>query len=400
MSIINFEELKPFTPVPNAAERLLSKSEKEITFNLNLSLDDDDIIEADCYVIYWNTARGPAKGGIRFSPHVTLEETRVLAELMAWKTAISGIPFGGGKSGICLDAKKLSRFEKTAVVKEYVHMIALELLSGAYIPAPDLGTTPYEMAVIYGETHKLESVTGKPPTVGGLPGRREATGRGVAHSAFLTARDILKASPSQLTVAVQGFGNVGSWSAFFLHQMGARVIAVSDENGGIHNPRGLDIPALMKHIEARKRLEEYSADKVSNKDLLELKVDMLIPAAVENVLTKENAPRVAAKMIVEAANGPTTPEADAIFAGRKIPVVPDILANSGGVVASYVEWCKAKSGAITDAAETYKTVEDHITPPFAEMLALVAKHKITLRTAARIIALRELVTSMHDRGWI
>ena len=397
---LDFDALRAYTDIPPSAERLLSKTEKEISFDLNLVRDDGSLIEADCHLVYANTVRGPAKGGIRFSPTVTLEETRDLAERMVYKTALSGVPFGGGKSGIAMDPRSITRFEKVAVMKEFVHMIGLELRSGAYIPAPDLGTTPHDMAVIYGETHVPESVTGKPPSVGGLPGRREATGWGVCHTTCRAARHYLDAAPDGLRVAVQGFGNVGSWTSLFLTQRGATVVAVSDVSGGLLSDRGLDIPTLIEYTRGGGMLAECDGDHIPNDELLKLDVDVLIPAAIENVLHKDNAAAIEARLIVEAANGPTTPEADAILRQRDLTVVPDILANSGGVVASYVEWRQAKSGSLTDAKETYEVVRSRIDLAFDQMCARVAKHGITPRTACQLVAAEELVRSMRDRVWI
>ena len=400
MSSINFDELKAYIDIPQNAERLLSKSERELTFSLNLMIDGDKLIEASTYVIYANTARGPAKGGIRMSAHVTLEETRDLAERMVWKTALSGIPFGGGKSGICLDPKQLTPFEKTAVIKEYVHMINLELKAGFYVPAPDMGTTPHDMAVIYGETHILEAVTGKPPRVGGLPGRREATGRGVAHAAVLALDQLRGTKASGVRAAVQGFGNVGSWTGYFLEKAGAKIVALSDEYGGVYSEKGLDMDALMAHRLAGKGLQEVEGDRISNAELLMMDVDVLVPAACENQITEANAPEIKAPLIVEGANGPTTPAADRILAERDIVAVPDFLANSGGVVASYVEWRKAKSGSITDVKETYQTVTDRIEAAFAQVRGVAEAKKVSLRRAAEILAVSEVISSMRDRGWV
>jgi len=398
--LIDFERMREYMDIPLSAERLLSKTEREICFNLNLPKDDGDLIEADCYLVFANTVRGPAKGGIRFSPDVTLEETRDLAERMVYKCALTGAPFGGGKSGIALDARSLSRFEKMAVMKEFVHMINLDLRAGAYIPAPDLGTTPYDMAVIYGETHMLESVTGKPPSVGGLPGRREATGRGVAHAAELAAQWVWHDSLANKRVAVQGFGNVGSWTCHFLAERGARIVAVSDISGGIYCDQGIDVHRLMQHVEAGRPVPEFEGDALSNQQLLELPVDILIPAAVGNVVHEGNAGRVAARMIVEAANGPLTAGADAVLEDRGMPVIPDILANSGGVIASYVEWRQAKSGSLTEAQETYQTVEHRIAVAFRNVCACMERTGASMRTACYLVALEALIRSMHDRVWI
>jgi len=400
LTATDFDQLRAFVDIPDSAHRLLSKTEKEICFDLNLAKDDGDLIQADCYVVYANTVRGPAKGGIRFSPDVTLEETRDLAERMVYKTALTGVPFGGGKSGIAMNPKSLTRFEKVAVMKEFVHMTHLELTSGAYVPAPDLGTTPHDMAVIYGETHVQESVTGKPPSLGGLPGRKEATGRGVCHATCRALEHFSKTGPTGTRVAVQGFGNVGSWTCLFLAQQGAKIVAASDVVGGAFCENGLDVPRLMQHAERGEAVSSFEGDSISNEELLALDVDVLIPAAVENVLHRDNANDVRARLVVEAANGPTTRDADAILRERGITLIPDILANSGGVIASYVEWRKAKSGSLTDARETYETIESRIDEAFNEMCARMDRHRIAPRVACQIVAVEELVRSMRDRVWI
>lgn len=400
MSVINFDTLRRYTDIPSAAESLLSKPEREICFNLNLKLGPNKLIQADSYVVYWNNVRGPAKGGIRMSADVTLEETRDLAERMVWKTALARIPFGGGKTGIAIAPADLTRFEKTSVIKEYVHMMWLELTHGTYVPAPDMGTNATDMAVIFGETHALESVTGKPPRVGGLPGRREATGRGVSHSVLLALRDVLKKAPKDATVAVQGLGNVGSHAALFLHEAGVRVVAVSDVSGGRHDPNGLDVPAIFEHVQRTRSLDGVPGKEISNGELLTLTVDVLAPCAKEDQLTGDNAGDIRAAAIVEGANGPTTPEADAILEERGIPAVPDILANSGGVVASYVEWRQAKSGSITEKTETFDVVENRISMAFKEMLQTAREKEVSFRTACEISAAQELVASLRDRDWI
>ena len=400
MSVVDFDLLKKYTEIPAVAEQLLSRPEREIRFDVNLKIGPGQLIQAPSCVVFYNTVRGPAKGGIRFAPDVTLEETRDLAERMVWKTALSGIPFGGGKSGIALDPKKLTRFEKTAVMKEFVHMLGLELRHGMYVPAPDMGTNATDMAVIFGELHILECVTGKPPRVGGLPGRREATGRGVSHAAMLVLSHILKKAPSETTVAVQGFGNVGSHTALFLHEAGVRVVAVSDLSGGRFDPEGLDIAALFDYASANGSLDGAPGRKISNDDLLTMQVDVLAPCARENQITKENASSLRAAAIIEGANGPTTPAADAVINDRGIPLIPDILANAGGVVASYVEWRQAKSGAITEMRETFEVVEKRIGIAFQQMLAVAKDKGVPFRTACQISAADELVASLRDRDWI
>lgn len=400
MPVVDFDLLKSVTDVPAEAERLLGKPEKEIHFSLNLLAYPMGLIESDAYVVYHNTARGPAKGGLRVWPTVTLEHTRDLAELMTWKTALVGIPFGGGKSGIALDPRAVPPETKTAIIKEYVHMIWAELQSGAYVPAPDLGSTTSDMAVIYGETHRLESVTGKPPRVGGLPGRREATGYGVAHVAELTCAALLGRPLAGRRVAVQGFGNVGEWTCRFLEERGARVVAIADLSGGVHREAGLDVARLAQHARREGGIAGGEGEAISNEELLALEVDVLVPAAVENVLTAGNAERVKASVVIEAANGPTTPEAEAILQQRGVKLVPDILANSGGVIASYVEWRQAKSGAMTRAEETYQTIAEQLSAAFARVHEFAAGRQVPHRLAAQAVAAAELVATMRDRGWI
>ena len=400
MATVNFEALKSVVDIPSEAERLLSKSEKEIRFSLNILLYPMGLVEADAYVVYHNSARGPAKGGLRIWPTVTLEHTRDLAELMTWKTALVGIPFGGGKSGICLDPRTLPAENKTAIIKEYVHMISDELRSGAYVPAPDLGSTPSDMAVIYGETHVPESVTGKPPRVGGLPGRREATGYGVAHIAALASEALLHAPVAGRRVAVQGFGNVGEWTCRFLHERGAKVVGVTDLTGGVYNEHGLDIEKLQHYADETGGVVGAEGQPIDNEQLLELDVDILVPAAVEHVITAENADRLRARLVIEAANGPTTPEGEAALHARGIPIVPDILANSGGVVASYVEWRQAKSGSMTKARETYQIVAEQLESAFLQVREFASARGVPDRVAAQAVAAQELIATMRDRGWI
>ena len=400
MHSIDFSQVKACIDVPPAAERLLGKSEKEITFSLNLILYPEGLVEADAYVVYHNTARGPAKGGLRIWPTVTQEHTRELAELMTYKTALVGVPFGGGKSGIRLDTSSLPGANKTALIKEYVHMIQGELLSGAYVPAPDLGSNPSDMAVIYGETHIPESVTGKPPRVGGLPGRREATGYGVAHIAALSAEVFLHQPIAGMRVAVQGFGNVGEWTCRVLAERGAKVVAVSDITGGVYCDTGIPIDRLSDYVLRTGGLAGCEGDPITNEQLLGLEVDMLIPAAIEAVVTEEIAQKVAARLVVEAANGPTTASGEKILNARGIPIVPDILANAGGVTASYVEWRQAKSGAMTKAEETYDTVAEQLEVAFHRVREVAAKHQVTDRIAAQVVAVGELVATMRDRGWL
>lgn len=401
MAVVDLQRVSAVLGLPPQARSILESKEKQTIMNLRLKVSPEEVISAEVYVVYHCTVRGPAKGGIRMWPDVTLEETGVLAELMTYKCALTGIPFGGGKSGIRLDPHKLSRFLKTAIIKEYVHILREELDAGAYVPAPDMGTGPTEMAVIFGETHRPETVTGKPVGVGGLPGRKEATGRGVAHVTRLAAEQLLQKRVNQVVCAVQGFGNVGSHAAMFLSQMGARVIAVADLTGAVYDPKGLDIEKLREYADRNGGgVAGYPAQAMSNADLLALPVDVLVPAAAGDAITRDNAASVRAKLIIEGANAPISPEADCHLRDRGIRIVPDILANAGGVIASYVEWQQGKSGVITPITETYETIEQRLSTAFEQVLAAQKQTQGDLRLAAQVVACDQVLVGLRDRDWI
>ena len=399
MSVLNYNQLEKIISISDDAKRLLEGPEKEVSFRLDLRLDRG-LICFDSYAVFFNTARGPAKGGIRFAPDVTLEEITGLAELMVYKTALANIPFGGGKSAIRFDPLQYTRGEIDSIVKEYVHMLKDEIGSGTYIPAPDMGSGAHEMAIIYGETHIPESVTGKPVEVGGLPGRREATGRGVATVAIASAEELLAKPIDKTEIAVQGFGNVGSWTCRFLSEAGARIVAVTDITGGLYNEHGIDIQDLSQYTQEAGPLVDYGHQSITNEELLALDVDILVPAACGHVITEENADGVKAKMIVEGANAPTTKEADEILKRKGIPVLPDILANSGGVIASYVEWRRAKSGSITKIEETYETIDTLISESLAKVTNLARTEGASYREMALAIAVEQVIKAMEARGWL
>jgi len=395
MSVVDLGLVSKYLDISSAAQQLLSKSEQEIYANLNL-MWDGKLIQADTFVVLHNTVRGPAKGGIRMSPKVSLDETRRLAELMTYKCALAQIPFGGGKSGICIDPKTLSPEARRDLIAEYCHIFGDYLRSGTYVPAPDMGTGPADMATIYGSTHIPECVTGKPPRIGGLPGREEATGYGVAFATKMAASKILGKDVDSLTVAIQGYGNVGKWTARFLAEWGAKVVGISDVGAAIYMESGLPV----KDFPKVKSVEELQLPTIPQNELLLLPVDVIIPGAVENVITGDVASKMKAKLVIEAANDPTTPEGDPILIDRGIVAVPDILANAGGVIASYIEWRQAKSGSLTDKSETYEVIERQLSRAFAEMCKVVSREQISYRLAAQILAVDEVVQSMRDRGWI
>ena len=281
-------------------------------------------------------------------------------------------------------------------------MIREELIAGQYVPAPDMGTTPTEMAIIYGEMHRAECVTGKPVRIGGLPGRLEATGRGVSCAARLGVEHILRMNMKDVTVSVQGFGNVARWTALFLSEMGARIIAISDRGGGVHNPRGLAINDLFAHAPtSRDSVAGFSGgDPLSKEEFFALPADVFIPAALEDVVTEKTAPALKVKLIVEGANNPTSEKGEEVLQSRGIPVLPDFFANAGGVVASYVEWRNAKSGNQTSQHEVFEFIDSKVEGVFHEGVALREKLKSGYREAFTYIALNELIEAMRERAWL
>lgn len=393
------DEIIRLVGISDRALAILSENDRIIDIRLHAYLPSKGPVSVPAYVVYHNAARGPpCKGGIRMSSDVTLEETIQLAEIMTYKAALMDLPFGGGKASIVADSG-LPPQEKGILVREFAHKIRSELTSGAFVPAPDLGTGPREMAAIFGETHMRECVTGKPIGIGGLPGRREATGYGVAVIAERAARELLNSGLSGLTVGVQGFGNVGSWTCTFLSELGAKIVAVTDVSGGTVNREGIDVEKLKEHVAKHGGVEGYGKH-LSNEELFKLDVDILIPAAIGGVITGENAGDIKAKLIVEGANAPTTREGDEILAKRGIPLVPDILANAGGVIASYDEWMLAKSGSRTNKEETYSTVRKALFTAFGEIMSYSSEHEVSLRKAALALAASRLISTMEDRGWI
>lgn len=402
--VLDFDALEKVIAVPRRVRTILEKPEKQTRFTINVVDEEGKIRSFDAYVVYHNRSRGPAKGGIRLSETVTMEETEVLAELMTYKTALVKLPFGGGKSGICMCPPKYSRVVRENAIREFVKTIRADLDQDLYVPAPDLGSGAREMAVIYREmNNRPEVVTGKPVGIGGLPGRTEATGYGVATATREGIANILGREVAGSKVAIQGFGNVGSWAARFLAELGAKVVAVADISGGYYDAEGLDVVAMQAASLQNGRcllkdLASYEfGQPITNDELLAMDVDVLIPAARENVITEKNAKEVQAQLIVEAANGPLTPEADLILASKGIQIVPDILANSGGVIGSYVEWRKGKRGSIVHVKKTLATIERLITGSVEDVLALSKEKEISLRLAAQGIALQEVITATQER---
>jgi glutamate dehydrogenase (NAD(P)+) len=384
--------------------RILRKCQLELTVNFPVKLDDKTVEMYTGYRIHHNGARGPTKGGIRFHPDVTLDEVRALAMWMTWKCAVTGIPYGGAKGGVIVDPANLSLHELERLTRRYASEISLIMGPDSDIPAPDVNTNAQTMAWMMDtySMHKGYSVpaviTGKPISVGGSQGRREATGRGVS----IATREVAKRlgmDTRGATVAVQGFGNVGSVSAYLIHDLGCKIVAVSDVSGGIYNPKGFDPRDVLAYIAQKKFVAGYpGCEAISNSDLLELPVDILVPAALENQITAKNAKKIKAKLIVEGANGPTTPEADVMLNKQGTVIVPDILANAGGVVVSYFEWVQDLQSFFWEEAEINQNLERIMVRAFTDVLDTSDRYKIDLRTSALVLAVQRVAEAIQVRG--
>ncbi|HLZ21012.1 MAG TPA: Glu/Leu/Phe/Val dehydrogenase [Ktedonobacterales bacterium] len=417
MAIKEPEVLNPFAQAvaqfDAAADRLnlsqelraiLRKPKRELTVNFPVRMDDGRVEMFTGYRVQHNINRGPAKGGIRYDANVTLDEVRALAMWMTWKCATVNIPFGGAKGGVIVDPRKLTRTELERMTRRYATEIAGVIGPESDIPAPDVNTNPQVMAWIM-DTYSMHHgysipavVTGKPLSVGGSEGRMEATGRGVA---FVTreACRVLNMPLEGARVVIQGFGNVGSVTAKLLHEMGATIIGLSDVYGAISNEKGIDVTRALRHVQEHGQLSGLpDSVSVDGKDLLELPCDILIPAALEGQLTHANADRIQAKLIIEAANGPTTTDADAIFHARGIPVVPDILANAGGVTVSYFEWVQDLQHFFWAEDEINKRLEHIMVRSFNAVNAKREEQSCDFRLGAYLLAVSRVAEATQVRG--
>lgn len=382
--------------------------ERELKVSIPVRMDDGTTHVFQGYRIQHSTSRGPAKGGIRFHPDVSADEVRALAAWMTFKCAVVNIPYGGGKGGVVCDPTKLTENEIRAITRRYTAAIAPLIGPEQDIPAPDVGTNAAVMGWIMDTYSMLKGhcihgvVTGKPLELGGALGRNDATGRGV----MFTTHNILGKlgiSAEGTTVAVQGAGNVGSVTARLLHQSGMKVVAISDVSGGIYNPDGLDIPAILAYLAADRRnlLKDFNEEgtiHISNEELLELDVTVLIPAALENQINADNADKIKAKLIVEAANGPVASEADPVLAEKGILIVPDILANAGGVVVSYFEWVQNIQSVSWTEDEVNNKLREIMDAAFASVWDLAQEKHTTLRMGAYLIALKRVVDAKSARA--
>jgi glutamate dehydrogenase (NAD(P)+) len=387
---------------------ILRQPERELTVAVPVAMDDGQIRVFTGYRVQHSSARGPCKGGIRYHPDVNLEEVRALASLMTWKCAVVGIPYGGAKGGVQCDPRQMSEGEIQRMTRRFTMQILPLIGPKRDIPAPDVNTNAQVMAwmvdtasLIAGE-NLSEIVTGKPIMLGGSLGRREATGRGVA----IVTAELLKRKARKLdetTVAVQGYGNVGSESATILHEMGCKIVAVSDVSGGLFCVRGLDIAAINCHVQhhPQRLLEGYAApgvEAISNAELLTSDVDVLIPAALEHQIRGDNADQIRARMIVEAANGPTTPDADVILGERGVVIVPDILANAGGVVVSYLEWVQDLQALFWEEDEVNGRLRSIMTNSFRQVWEFSEQKHVPLRLGAYMLAVNSVAEAIRTRG--
>ena len=403
-AIAYFNEAAELLDLEPGIRRLLTRPSRQIIFSIPFQRDNGELEVFTGYRVQYNFARGPAKGGIRFHPGVTLDEVTALAFWMTWKCAVVDLPFGGGKGGVTCDPSTLSRGELERITRRYAAELVEVVGPDKDVPAPDVGTTPQIMAwfmdtySMHVRQHVPGVVTGKPLEIGGSRGRVEATGRGVSLVALAQMRSMGIAIEGA-RVVVQGFGNVGSVAAKMFANAGCVVVAISDVTGAYHNQTGIDVSGAIAYAQEHQSLDGYRGGaKITNDALLALPCDVLVPAALEKVLTVSNAGNVRARLIVEGANGPTTPEADHIFNQRGIVVIPDIVANAGGVTVSYFEWAQDRSGYFWKESEVNERLADVMHENFAKVSELAARRNVPLRTAAYMVAIDRVVQSMKIRG--
>jgi glutamate dehydrogenase (NAD(P)+) len=376
----------------------ISACEREVVISIPLHRDSGiDVLTG--YRVQHSSARGPRKGGIRFHQDVNLDEVRALASLMTWKTALIDVPFGGGKGGVAVDASKLSPIEKEEVIRRWTRTLINVLGPNRDIPAPDLGTDAQTMAWLMDEFHRIEGfqpacVTGKPVGLFGAPGREEATGRGVAQIAAATLTETNR-KVAGARVAIQGFGNVGRYAALVCQELGMKVVAISDVTGGIYEKNGIDVAAIFR----MKDLSQVKSDnRISSTDVLEVECDILIPAALGGVISSKNADKIAAQIIVEGANQPITTRADLILKSNNILIVPDILANSGGVMGSYFEWTQNIQQFSWPIEKFRKELDERMGKAFINVYDISKKYNVDLRSAAFIVSVGRVAEAFTVRG--
>jgi glutamate dehydrogenase (NAD(P)+) len=399
-----FDEAARIIGLDEGSYNVLKSPQKAVIVSIPVTMDNGSVQVFEGFRVVHNANLGPSKGGIRYSMDVNLDEVKALAAWMTWKCAVVGIPYGGGKGGIKCDPRKLSKGELERLTRAYTDLMVDVFGPDKDIPAPDMGTGQQEMAWIMDEYSKLVGysspavVTGKPLVLGGSLGRVEATGRGVMVSTR-SALSKLGINPVGCTCAVQGFGNVGSISAKLLQMQGMKVLAISDVTGGYYNAEGIDIEAAIAYRDSNGgTLEGFKAERISNEQLLELDVTVLVPAAMENQITAENADRIKAKLIVEGANGPTVAGADEILNKKGIMVVPDILANAGGVTVSYFEWVQNRLGYFWTEERVNRRADRVMKTAFEAVYAASQKYNISMRIAAYVVSIGKVAEVEKLRG--
>jgi glutamate dehydrogenase (NAD(P)+) len=393
--------------LPDDLRTVLRSSYREVQVQIPIKLSDGHTHVFSGYRVQHNGARGPYKGGIRYHPEVDLDEVRALATLMSWKTAIAGIPFGGAKGGINVDTKQCEPHELQRITRSFIDKIEKVLGPTRDIPAPDVGTNAQTMAWMMDEYGKLHGhtpaiVTGKPIALEGSFGREAATGRGVVYM-FREAAGQLGLTPSSTRVVVQGFGNVGSWAARIINQLGAKVIAASDAGGAVHSEAGFDLSRLQAHSAEGGQLIEYAGDgteAISPEELLALECEVLIPAALGGMIHRDNADSVRAQLIIEGANSPTTPTADEILADNGVTIIPDVMANAGGVVVSYFEWVQNLQHFRWDEREVNDKLGTIMRRAYREVSARSREEETSLRIAAYETGIERVVEAARTRGYI
>ncbi len=403
-AIAYFNEAADLLELDAGMRRILTHPSRQIIFSIPFQRDSGEFEVYTGYRVQYNFARGPAKGGIRFHPRVTLDEVTALAFWMTWKCAVVDLPFGGGKGGVTCDPTTLSSNELERITRRYAAELVEVVGPDKDVPAPDVNTTPQVMAWFM-DTYSMHVrqnipgvVTGKPLEIGGSRGRVEATGRGVTICA-LDEMAQMDLRPDKATIAIQGFGNVGMHAAKLFEERGCKVVGISDVTGAYYNAGGIFVNAAMEHAAKFGTLEGFKGgEKITNAELLASQCDVLVPAALEKVFTPESAARVQAKLIVEGANGPTTPEADRVLRERGVIVIPDIMANAGGVTVSYFEWAQDRMGYFWKESEVNERLEDFLLSNLHEIRSIANSRRATLRTAAYTLAIDRVVKASKLRG--
>lgn len=400
----NFRQAARILGLDSKLERSLLIPFREIKVECTIPKDDGTLVSYVGFRVQHDNARGPMKGGIRYHPEVDLDEVNALAQLMTWKTAVADIPYGGAKGGIGCVPKELSMSELERLTRVFTQKIHDLIGINTDVPAPDMGTNAQTMAWILDEYSKFHGhspavVTGKPVDLGGSLGRESATGRGVVYAAEALLNEQGK-QIKDLTFAIQGFGNVGSWVAKLIHEIGGKVVAVSDITGAVKNQNGLDIPALLSHKEATGKLNDFGGgDVMSTDELLTHDCDVLIPCALGGVLNRENADHVKAKFIVEAANHPTDPDADEILSKKGVLILPDIYANAGGVTVSYFEWVQNIQGFMWEEEKVNRELKKYMTKAFGNLKSMCQTHSCNLRMGAFTLGVNRVARATQLRGW-